>query len=539
MRNFDFYIYILTNKWNKVLYIGVTNNLKRRIEEHKNKLNKGFASKYNIDKLVYFEHFKYINDAIKREKRLKKWKRDWKDVLINKVNPKWRNLSEDLSEIPTFAGMTILDSKIIIKNRMKKLADIGLIGLAVMGENLVLNMESKGFTVGVFNRTVAKVDNFIAGRGAGKNFIGAHSIEELCASLERPRKVMMLVKAGQPVDDFIELIMPHLEPGDIIIDGGNSHFPDTIRRTKYVESKGFLYIGTGVSGGEEGALLGPSIMPGGSPEAWPAVKDIFQAISAKVENGVSCCDWVGEGGAGHFVKMVHNGIEYGDMQIITEAYQIMKELLGMSNDEMHKVFAEWNNGILDSYLIEITRDILGYKDENGEETVEMILDTAGQKGTGKWTGISALDLGIPLTLIGESVFARCLSAQKDLRVKASKVINGPKPEFKGDKKAFINDIMNALLGAKIISYAQGYNLMMEAANEYGWNLNYGGIALMWRGGCIIRSVFLGDIKRHSIIILSYLTCYSTHSLNKKLKRRRQAGEMFVQLHSQTEFLFRL
>ena len=377
---------------------------------------------------------------------------------------------------------------------MKKLADIGLIGLAVMGENLVLNMESKGFTVGVFNRTVAKVDNFLSGRGADKNFIGAHSIKELCASLERPRKVMMLVKAGQPVDDFIDLIMPHLEPGDIIIDGGNSHFPDTIRRTKYVESKGFLYIGTGVSGGEEGALLGPSIMPGGSPEAWPHVKDIFQAISAKVEDGSPCCDWVGEGGAGHFVKMVHNGIEYGDMQIITEAYQLMKELLGMSNDEMHKVFKEWNEGILDSYLIEITRDILGYKDENGEETVEMILDTAGQKGTGKWTGISALDLGIPLTLIGESVFARCLSAQKDLRVEASKVINGPTPEFKGDKVQFINDIMNALLGAKIISYAQGYNLMMEAAKEYGWNLNYGGIALMWRGGCIIRSVFLGDIK---------------------------------------------
>ncbi|MEN8117059.1 MAG: decarboxylating NADP(+)-dependent phosphogluconate dehydrogenase [Bacteroidota bacterium] len=377
---------------------------------------------------------------------------------------------------------------------MKKLADIGLIGLAVMGENLVLNMESKGFKVAVFNRTVEKVDNFIKGRGAGKNFIGAHSIKELCTSLERPRKVMMLVKAGQPVDAFIDLVIPHLEPGDIIIDGGNSHYPDTVRRTKYVEEKGFLYIGTGVSGGEEGALLGPSIMPGGSPEAWPHVKDIFQAISAKVESGEACCDWVGEGGAGHFVKMVHNGIEYGDMQIITEAYQLMKELLGMSNDEMHKVFKKWNEGILDSYLIEITRDILGYKDENGEETVEMILDTAGQKGTGKWTGISALDLGIPLTLIGESVFARCLSAQKELRVEASKVIEGPKVDFKGDKEQFVNDIESALLGAKIISYAQGYNLMMEAASEYGWNLNYGGIALMWRGGCIIRSVFLGDIK---------------------------------------------
>jgi 6-phosphogluconate dehydrogenase len=378
---------------------------------------------------------------------------------------------------------------------MKKLADIGLIGLAVMGENLVLNMESKGFTVAVFNRTVSKVDEFMNARGKGKNFIGAQSIEELCASLEKPRKVMMLVKAGKPVDDFIEQIMPHLEPGDIIIDGGNSHFPDTIRRAKYVESKGFLYIGTGVSGGEEGALLGPSIMPGGSPAAWPAVKEIFQAIAAKVDDGTPCCDWVGEDGAGHFVKMVHNGIEYGDMQIITEAYQLMKELLGMNNNEMHEVFKKWNKGILDSYLIEITRDILGYKDENGEETVNFILDTAGQKGTGKWTGITALDLGIPLTLIGEAVFARCLSAQKDLRVVASKMLNGPKSEFKGDKKQFIDDIESALLGAKIISYAQGYNLMMEAAKEYNWHLNYGGIALMWRGGCIIRSVFLDDIKK--------------------------------------------
>ena len=377
---------------------------------------------------------------------------------------------------------------------MKKLADIGLIGLAVMGENLVLNMESKGFTVAVFNRTVSKVDEFIAGRGAGKNFIGAHSIEELCASLERPRKVMMLVKAGKPVDDFIELIIPHLEEGDIIIDGGNSHFPDTIRRAKYVESKGLLYIGTGVSGGEEGALLGPSIMPGGSPAAWPAVKDIFQAISAKVEDGSPCCDWVGEGGAGHFVKMVHNGIEYGDMQIICEAYQLMKEMLGMSADEMYDVFKKYNEGDLDSYLIEITRDILGFRDENGEALVEKILDTAGQKGTGKWTAVSALDLGIPLTLIGESVFARCLSAQKDMRVEASKVITGPEVDKTIDKAQMISDLKDALFGAKIISYAQGYNLMMEAAKEYGWNLNYGGIALMWRGGCIIRSRFLGDIK---------------------------------------------
>ena len=377
---------------------------------------------------------------------------------------------------------------------MKKLADIGLIGLAVMGENLVLNMESKGYTVAVFNRTVEKVDKFVNGRGAGKNFIGAHSIEELVASLERPRKVMLLVKAGKPVDDFIEMVMPHLEPGDIIIDGGNSHFPDTIRRTKYVESKGFLYIGTGVSGGEEGALKGPSMMPGGSPDAWPHVKEIFQSVAAKVEDGAPCCDWVGQDGAGHFVKMVHNGIEYGDMQIITEAYHMMKNLLGMSNDEMHEVFKKWNEQELDSYLIEITRDILGYKDENGEETVEMILDTAGQKGTGKWTGISALDLGIPLTLIGESVFARCLSAQKDLRVEASKAISGPVAKFDGDKEQFLDDLKMALYGAKIISYAQGYNLMMEAAKEYSWDLNYGGIALMWRGGCIIRSIFLADIK---------------------------------------------
>jgi len=378
---------------------------------------------------------------------------------------------------------------------MKKLADIGLIGLAVMGENLVLNMESKGFTVGVFNRTVARVDEFMAGRGAGKNFIGAHSIEELCASLEKPRKVMMLVKAGKPVDDFIELIIPHLEAGDIIIDGGNSHYPDTIRRAKYVESKGFLYIGTGVSGGEEGALLGPSMMPGGSPAAWPAVKEIFQAISAKVEDGTPCCDWVGEGGAGHFVKMVHNGIEYGDMQIICEAYQVMKDLLGLSADEMHDVFKTYNEGDLDSYLIEITRDILGFKDENGEPLVEKILDTAGQKGTGKWTAVTALDFGIPLTLIGESVFARCLSAQKDMRVLASKAINGPEAKFIGDKAQMISDLKDALFGAKIISYAQGYNLMMEAAKEYKWDLNYGGIALMWRGGCIIRSVFLADIKK--------------------------------------------
>jgi 6-phosphogluconate dehydrogenase len=377
---------------------------------------------------------------------------------------------------------------------MAKQMDMGLIGLAVMGENLVLNMESKGFGVAVFNRTVSKVDAFMEGRAKGKNIVGCHSIEELAANLKRPRKVMMLVKAGPAVDDFIEMLIPHLEKGDIIIDGGNTHFPDTIRRTEYVESKGLLYIGTGVSGGEEGALLGPSIMPGGSPAAWDHVKPVFQGISAQTDDGEPCCDWVGEGGAGHFVKMVHNGIEYGDMQMICETYQLMKQGLGMSNQEMHKVFKEWNEGELDSYLIEITRDILGYKDEDGNEVVDLILDTAGQKGTGKWTAQAALDEGQPLTLIGEAVFARCLSAIKDERVEASKVLKGDVAAFDGDKKAFIDDLRQALYASKIVSYAQGYQLMRAAAGTYGWNLNNGGIALMWRGGCIIRSVFLGKIK---------------------------------------------
>lgn len=377
---------------------------------------------------------------------------------------------------------------------MNAKADIGLIGLAVMGENLVLNMESKGFTVAVFNRSVEKVDKFIQGRGKGKNFIGAHTMKEFIDSIKAPRKVMMLVKAGQPVDELIEQIIPHLANGDIIIDGGNSHFPDTIRRTSYVESKGFLYIGTGVSGGEEGALTGPSIMPGGSMKAWDHVKPVFQAISAKVDNGTPCCDWVGENGAGHFVKMVHNGIEYGDMQLINEAYHILKDVCGLSYDEMHKIFAGWNKGELDSYLIEITRDILGFRDEKGDPLVEKILDTAGQKGTGKWTGIEALSLGIPLTLIVEAVFARSLSSFKDERVKASKILQRNTPAFKGDKKQLIDDIRDALYAAKIVSYAQGYSLMRGAAAEYKWNLNYGGIALMWRGGCIIRSVFLGKIK---------------------------------------------
>ncbi len=377
---------------------------------------------------------------------------------------------------------------------MKQLADIGLIGLAVMGENLVLNMESKGYTVAVFNRTVEKVDKFIEGRARGKNIIGTHTVEEFVQSVKRPRKLMLLVKAGKAVDDFIEKLIPYLDKGDIIIDGGNTHFPDTNRRTEYVESKGFLYIGTGVSGGEEGALRGPSIMPGGSKEAWVHVKPVFQAIAAKVADGTPCCDWVGEKGAGHFVKMVHNGIEYGDMQLICEAYFVMKQLLGMTSEEMHKVFREWNKGELDSYLIEITGDILGFKDDDGKALVEKILDTAGQKGTGKWTGIAALEHGVPLTLIGEAVFARCLSAQKEERVEASKMLPGVKTKFNCDKEAFVEDIRKALYASKIVSYAQGYVLMRTAAAEYGWNLNYGGIALMWRGGCIIRSAFLGKIK---------------------------------------------
>jgi 6-phosphogluconate dehydrogenase len=376
---------------------------------------------------------------------------------------------------------------------MKK-SDIGLIGLAVMGENLVMNMESKGFTVSVYNRTAEKVTKFVNGRAKGKNIVGTYSLEELVESLEKPRKVMMMIKAGSSVDEMIEKLIPLLDEGDIIIDGGNSHFPDTARRTEYVEKRGLLYIGTGVSGGEEGALKGPSMMPGGSAAAWESVKPIFQAICAKVEDGTPCCDWVGENGAGHFVKMVHNGIEYGDMELICEAYQLMKNLLGMSDDEMHEVFSKWNEGELDSYLIEITRDILAYKDTDGSPIVEKILDTAGQKGTGKWTGIAALDEGIPLTLVVEAVFARSLSAMKEERVEASKILTGPKAEFKGDKAQFIEDIENALFASKIVSYAQGYTLMRSAAKTYDWNLNYGGIALMWRGGCIIRSIFLGKIK---------------------------------------------
>ena len=373
-------------------------------------------------------------------------------------------------------------------------ADFGLIGMAVMGQNLVLNINDKGFSVAVFNRTVEKVDTFVQGPAAGRDtIIPTHSIEEFVASLKRPRRAMLLVKAGPAVDAFIDRLIAHLEQGDIIIDGGNSNFNDTIRRCKYVEDKGLLYIGTGVSGGEEGARHGPSIMPGGSSDAWPHVKPILQAVSAKV-NGEPCCDWVGENGAGHFVKMVHNGIEYGDMQLICEAYSLMSRM-GLTPGEMSEVFREWNKGELDSYLIEITRDILAKTDEQtGQPLVDVILDTAGQKGTGKWTGITALELGQPLTLIGEAVFARCLSALKDERVEASKTLRGPTAKFSGDRDKAVEDIRKALYASKICSYAQGYQLMRAAAGEYGWNLNYGGIALMWRGGCIIRSQFLGKIR---------------------------------------------
>jgi 6-phosphogluconate dehydrogenase len=373
-------------------------------------------------------------------------------------------------------------------------AVIGVIGLGVMGENLALNIESKGFTVACFNRTASKVDDFINGRAKGKKVIGCHTVEELVKSIERPRKVMMMVKAGEPVDSLINQLLPLLEDGDIIIDGGNSNFLDTIRRTQLVESKNKLYIGTGVSGGEEGALLGPSLMPGGSPKAWEHVKPIFQKIAAHTDAGEPCCEWVGENGAGHFVKMVHNGIEYGDMQLICETYQMMKYGLSMTNDQMHDVFAQWNKGELNSYLIEITRDILAYKDEQGSYVLDLILDTAGQKGTGNWAAITAIEAGQLLTLTAEAVFARYLSALKEERSAASKVLAGPKKKYKVDKKLMLDNLRQALYASKIVSYAQGYQIMRAAAAKYRWNLNYGGIALIWRGGCIIRSVFLGKIK---------------------------------------------
>ena len=373
--------------------------------------------------------------------------------------------------------------------------DIGLIGLAVMGQNLVLNMNDHGFKVAVFNRTTSKVDDFLADEAKGTNVVGARSAQELASLLKRPRRVMLMVKAGDSVDQTIDHILPYLEPGDIVIDGGNSLYTDSNRRSKDLAAKGILFIGTGVSGGEEGARFGPSIMPGGNPAAWPHVKEIFQSIAAKVEDGTPCCDWVGEDGAGHFVKMVHNGIEYGDMQLICEAYDLVHRGLGLTADELASVFTEWNKGELDSFLIEISSHIFGKKDDDGQPLVDKILDTAGQKGTGKWTVISALDTGQPVTLIGESVFARCLSALKEERVAASKILEGPatKPEV-GDRTAFIEDVRRALYCSKIISYAQGYMLLRAAAKENGWNLNMGGIALMWRGGCIIRSRFLGNIK---------------------------------------------
>ena len=376
----------------------------------------------------------------------------------------------------------------------KESCDIGLIGLAVMGQNLVLNMNDHGYRVAVFNRTVSKVDDFIQKEAAGTQVVGTHSIQEMVRVLKKPRRVMLMVKAGETVDHMIESLLPHLEKGDIIIDGGNSHYADTNRRTKALAEKGILFIGTGVSGGEEGARFGPSIMPGGNPAAWPHVKEIFQAIAAKVEDGSPCCEWVGENGAGHYVKMVHNGIEYGDMQVICEAYHLLKEGLGLNADELHEVFAEWNRGELDSYLIEITSEIFAKKDEDGTPLIDKILDAAGQKGTGKWTGISALELGTPVTLIGEAVFARCLSAMKEERVAASKILTGPKRPAAQDRDAFIEDVRRALYCSKMVSYAQGYMLLREAAKEQAWNLNFGGIALMWRGGCIIRSRFLGKIK---------------------------------------------
>ncbi len=373
-------------------------------------------------------------------------------------------------------------------------ADIGLIGLAVMGQNLVLNMDDHGYRVAVFNRTTSKVDEFIEGPAKGTKVIGCHSLEDFLATLKRPRKVMMMVKAGEAVDRLIEQCLPFLEEGDIIIDGGNSHFPDSDRRCEELKEKGILFIGSGISGGEEGASHGQSIMPGGNIEGWSAVKPIFQDIAAKADGGEPCCNWVGDGGAGHYIKMVHNGIEYGDMQLICEAYFLMKKALELRPEEMAEVFNDWNKGDLDSYLIEITSRILPFKDEDGLPLIEKILDVAGQKGTGKWTAANALEVGMPLTLIGEAVFARYLSTLKEERIEASKHFCGPQVKFEGDKKEFLECIRQALFASKIISYAQGYMLMREAAKQYGWELNYGSIALMWRGGCIIRSQFLGKIK---------------------------------------------
>lgn len=373
-------------------------------------------------------------------------------------------------------------------------ADIGLIGLAVMGQNLAMNMNDHGFTVAVFNRTVSKVDEFMKGAAKGSKIVPTHSLEQFIQSLKRPRRILLMVKAGDPVDEFIDLCLPHLEKGDILIDGGNSLFTDTNRRVESLKKKGIIFIGAGISGGEEGARHGPSIMPGGNPEGWPHLKDIFQGIAAKADNKEPCCDWVGDQGAGHYVKMVHNGIEYGDMQLICEAYSLLKNGLGLDEPKMSHIFSEWNKSELNSYLIEITSHIFSFKDTDGKPLVEKILDVAGQKGTGKWTVINALDLGMPLTLISEAVFARCLSSLKEERIQASKLLEGPKPQFTGNQDEFIENIRQALYASKIISYAQGFMLMRQAAEEYHWKLNYGGVALMWRGGCIIRSRFLGKIK---------------------------------------------
>ncbi len=405
-------------------------------------------------------------------------------------------------------------------------ADIGLIGLAVMGQNLVLNMNDHGYTVAVYNRTVSKVDDFLAGSAHGTRVIGTHSIEEFVKKLKRPRRAMLMVKAGDPVDEFINLILPYLEAGDIIIDGGNSLFSDTNRRCRDLKEKGILFVGTGISGGEEGARHGPSIMPGGNPEAWPHVKDIFQSISAKV-NGEPCCEWVGDAGAGHYVKMVHNGIEYGDMQLIAESYSLLKNILGFGPKKLNQVFVDWNKGDLNSYLIEITAKIFEVKDDDGNSLLDKILDVAGQKGTGKWTVINALDLGMPLTLIGEAVFARCLSAVKDERLAASKVLSGPKTKFEGDPEAFTHAVRQALYASKIISYAQGFMLMRQAAEDYHWKLNYGGIALMWRGGCIIRSQFLGKIKEAFMHDPSLKSLLLDHFFIQELQERQPGWRQAV------------
>ena len=403
---------------------------------------------------------------------------------------------------------------------MPATADIALIGLAVMGQNIILNMNDHGYVVCAYNRTVKKVDEFLANEAKGTRVIGAHSLEEMVASLKKPRRVMLLVKAGKPVDEFIELLIPLLEPGDIIIDGGNSYFEDTVRRFDELKKKGILYVGSGVSGGEEGARHGPSLMPGGAPEAWPHIKAIFQSIAAKVQGGVPCCDWVGAGGAGHFVKMVHNGIEYGDMQLICEAYQLLSVGLGLTNEQLAETFNKWNHEELDSYLIETTANIFKFKDDQGGDgyLIDKIVDAAGQKGTGKWTVLSGLDNGAPVTLIAEAVFARLISSLKDERVAASTVLAGPTAKFEGDLTAAIEDIKQALYASKIISYAQGYMLLKNASENYKWNLNLGGLALMWRGGCIIRSRFLGDIKaaydRNPQLTNLMLDCFFTEALRK-------------------------